>query len=860
MHQAPSGSQHRPAAQIFGDRDGFSWQLSGFVHAVPPVRPDEKRVLSHHLSAKTTEMYERAQEGASINVKVLQFFEECQWEKGLRMKLATNVTKWLRQDMAKRKVPFLLGNLPEDPECSDLLEVRPVQEGDFREGLTPGVDVTVHAKAAMPAGTVLGLYRNITVTKAEERTIQENPPQQFQGTTSEWHQKLDAYTADIEQPKPSYKTSKKRFQGIYEDSLKNKPLACLAYMNGNITACINDGCADPLKEDDDSLSEVDAPKDMPANVDLVPVAVGNWPFVFVVTISNIAAGEELFLSYGEGFWGFQRDSFRAIKREKREKREIERELEQARLGPPVETAMSANHGCPATLPYKSFQHAATAPTADMGVDKVASQDLIVPKDENDRQEAAADNQVELQLHESKGNNSQQQGTAEDATAASDLVQPLPIVQESEDGVAPLSKKAKNAVADSPSRSRLAACKAASHASAEPPRIGASTKIECEVMGRAGQQVRPATSSQSQAGSFNTEALLRQQDHDLEVAILHSGSNQISSQPLHNLHNFDGVNAQRSCWAPLRRNDMESISPCVQALRGTARRRQTGSVFLPCLFAPELKQVILKQAELGSTSNNKSKPAGEEGRQSTRQQPRLVLNALDQTNDAQAAHCPPAPTAAQPEQAGQAQLLQPGAEQGTDTCAEQRHLHRLASTTGSTVTQLATPVEAGQQTHTLHRDASLETDMVKPPIPVAHACRKPAGAALSKLESTNSRSNFSFFTPLASTPGQGKTAPPAKAGLHVNGSAISKKLHTHISRRTAHAKQPPGPSRLGISKTSLAKQPDAKSGDVTGIPDGETLSRPWVPGQACHTDSTQEATEARSGDEKAPARFDAALLP
>lgn len=62
-------------------------------------------------------------------------------------------------------------------------------------------------------------------------------------------------------------------------------------MNGNITACINDGCADPLKEDDDSLSEVDAPKDMPANVDLVPVAVGNWPFVFVVTISNIAAGQ-----------------------------------------------------------------------------------------------------------------------------------------------------------------------------------------------------------------------------------------------------------------------------------------------------------------------------------------------------------------------------------------------------------------------------------------------------------------------------------------------------------------------------------------------------------------------------------------
>ena len=62
-------------------------------------------------------------------------------------------------------------------------------------------------------------------------------------------------------------------------------------MNGNITACINDGCADPFKEDDDSLSEEEGPKDMPANVDLVEVAIGKWPFVFVVTISEVAAGQ-----------------------------------------------------------------------------------------------------------------------------------------------------------------------------------------------------------------------------------------------------------------------------------------------------------------------------------------------------------------------------------------------------------------------------------------------------------------------------------------------------------------------------------------------------------------------------------------
>ena len=122
--------------------------------------------------------------------------------------------------MAGRNVSPLLTNLPEDPDCSDLLEVKPVQKGDFRKGLRPGIDVTVHAKACIPAGAVLGLYRNITVTKPEERIIQDNPPDTFEGTTNEWCQKLDAYTADIEQPKPTYSRSKKNFCKIFEESLK----------------------------------------------------------------------------------------------------------------------------------------------------------------------------------------------------------------------------------------------------------------------------------------------------------------------------------------------------------------------------------------------------------------------------------------------------------------------------------------------------------------------------------------------------------------------------------------------------------------------------------------------------------------
>ena len=39
--------------------------------------------------------------------------------------------------------------------------------------------------------------------------------------------------------------------------------------------------------------------------------------------SSDAAGEELFLSYGDGFWTFQNDAFRAIKREKQREMELE---------------------------------------------------------------------------------------------------------------------------------------------------------------------------------------------------------------------------------------------------------------------------------------------------------------------------------------------------------------------------------------------------------------------------------------------------------------------------------------------------------------------------------------------------------
>lgn len=88
------------------------------------------------------------------------------------------------------------------------------------------------------------------------------------------------------------------------------------------------------------------------------------------------------------------------------------------------------------MPHKPIQHAATAPIAHM-----KDKDLSVPMDGNDRQEAAADNQQELQQHETKDDmvDLQQPQTWEDAAAVDGPVSAAHIMPESEDDIAPIPK-------------------------------------------------------------------------------------------------------------------------------------------------------------------------------------------------------------------------------------------------------------------------------------------------------------------------------------------------------------------------------------------------------------------------------------
>ena len=75
--------------------------------------------------------------------------------------------------------------------------------------------------------------------------------------------------------------------GLSNMDVQGQQLVCSAFGCGNLLARINDGCADPMSPSPSPSQHLDRP----ANVRLLPVAVGNWPFLFVVTLEALKAGD-----------------------------------------------------------------------------------------------------------------------------------------------------------------------------------------------------------------------------------------------------------------------------------------------------------------------------------------------------------------------------------------------------------------------------------------------------------------------------------------------------------------------------------------------------------------------------------------
>ena len=67
-------------------------------------------------------------------------------------------------------------------------------------------------------------------------------------------------------------------------NLQGQELSCLGYGCGNITAAVNDGRADPMAASRDDVN------DKAPNVALMCIAVGSWPFNFMVAIEDIEEG------------------------------------------------------------------------------------------------------------------------------------------------------------------------------------------------------------------------------------------------------------------------------------------------------------------------------------------------------------------------------------------------------------------------------------------------------------------------------------------------------------------------------------------------------------------------------------------
>lgn len=68
--------------------------------------------------------------------------------------------------------------------------------------------------------------------------------------------------------------------------MQGQQLVCSGFGYGNILAMVNDGCADPMSFQASHL-------DRAANVQLLPVAVGRWPFLFMVACQDVEPGIHL---------------------------------------------------------------------------------------------------------------------------------------------------------------------------------------------------------------------------------------------------------------------------------------------------------------------------------------------------------------------------------------------------------------------------------------------------------------------------------------------------------------------------------------------------------------------------------------
>ncbi|DBB03593.1 TPA: hypothetical protein ACH3X3_010928 [Trebouxia sp. C0006] len=246
-----------------------------------------EQVLGHHLSKGATALFQTAQATASWSVNVLPSLEEDNTMHKLRPEIEHNIERYLMRHMHGQALT--MGNLPEDPPIVNGVKTVQIKKNDYHKGLVPKQDNAVHATHPLPAGRA-----------------------------------IDAYAAELAPP-PQKTWGKKLLREVFDMALQGQQLVCSGFGCSNMLACINDGRADPM-------SPEASKRDRAANVQLLPVAVCRWPFLFMITSEDVTPGE-LYLDYGRGFWDIQRDRLMEIEAWQRELDKVlqrERQLQRSR--------------------------------------------------------------------------------------------------------------------------------------------------------------------------------------------------------------------------------------------------------------------------------------------------------------------------------------------------------------------------------------------------------------------------------------------------------------------------------------------------------------------------------------------------
>ncbi|KAK9816548.1 hypothetical protein WJX72_001809 [[Myrmecia] bisecta] len=274
------------------DHGGGTHQFTGFVHRQPPLEKGERRVLGHTLSARVAANYECLQKRSKLAF-ITPISKQAAFTPAILDQIAKAVDECISSHMpaqVSREASFRqwLDALPADLPVGNSVEVFRIPPDDPRQGLAASGGLGLRATRPLAVGTILGPYRGHVLFQSEFNQRKRDPSPQWEQGVFAFREQMESFGADIsvaDDISPHCKAL-----------AKVENLTISAFMYGNETCLINDPRRSPLQNPCEKVAA------RAVNVELQPVLIGSWPFLFAVVSRAVRAGQELLLDYGQAYW------------------------------------------------------------------------------------------------------------------------------------------------------------------------------------------------------------------------------------------------------------------------------------------------------------------------------------------------------------------------------------------------------------------------------------------------------------------------------------------------------------------------------------------------------------------------------